>query len=162
MLTLSKKTDYALLALSHLMHAGEDRPVNTKEIAEKFAIPVELLAKILQSLARAKIVVSTPGPTGGYRLARAPEYISVAEVLTSVDGPPAIAQCFRVEHNGCEQLNHCTIRGPLERVSSRVFQMLNHVSLAEINRDEEPSGIIPIQSVSEFRTAPGAMATSLK
>ena len=162
MLTLSKKTDYALLALSHLMRAGENRAVNTKEIAERFAIPLELLAKILQRLARAKIVVSTPGPTGGYRLARPPEAISVGAVVQSVDGPPAIAHCFRVDNSGCEQLPHCTIRGPLERVNARVFHMLNHVSLAEINRDEAPGTVIAIESLSESRMLQVEMANSLK
>src|SRR5579871_2718675 len=91
MLSLSKKTDYALLALSYLTRAGESRAVNTKEIAEQYAIPVELLAKILQKLAKAQLVVSTPGPTGGYRLARPAAAISIATVIQVVDGPPAIA-----------------------------------------------------------------------
>ena len=136
MLSLSKKTDYALLALSYLTEVGAGRAANTREIAEKYDIPVELLAKILQRLAKAGLVASTAGPTGGYRLARTPESISVGAVIEIVDGTPAIAQCFRVDGHACEQLDKCTIRHPLERINTRILQMLNLISLEEIARDE--------------------------
>ena len=136
MLSLSKKTDYALLALSYLTRAETGRAINTREIAEQYAIPVELLAKILQKLARARLITSTPGPTGGYKLARPAAEISVGSVVELIDGPPAIATCMKTVGNRCDQLNHCTIRHPLARINARIFQMLNLVSLAEINQDE--------------------------
>ncbi len=136
MLSLSKKTDYALLALSHLARAEGIRTVNAREIAEQYAIPVELLAKILQRLAKAKLVTSTPGPTGGYRLARTAEAISVGAVIEAIDGPPALIHCMKTVHNGCEQLDRCTIRKPLARINARIYQMLNLISLAEISGDE--------------------------
>ena len=71
MLSLSKRADYALLALSHLAVTRASDPtrlVNAKELAEQHEIPVELLAKILQTLAKNGIVASHPGPTGGYKL----------------------------------------------------------------------------------------------
>ncbi|HZO88660.1 MAG TPA: Rrf2 family transcriptional regulator [Chthonomonadaceae bacterium] len=137
MLSLSKKTDYALLALSYLTRTEPGRAVNTKEIAERYAIPMELLAKILQKLARADLLLSTPGPTGGYRLARSADQISVGEVIKVIDGPPAIIHCLKIAHNGCEQLDRCTIRRPLARINAKILQMLDLISLAEINRDEE-------------------------
>jgi Rrf2 family protein len=136
MLSLSKKTDYALLALSYLARVEAGRAVNTKVIAEQYQIPVELLAKILQKLAKAKLILSTAGPTGGYRLARAAEAISVASVIHVIDGPPAITHCMKTEHNQCDQLNRCTIRQPLARINARILQMLELISLAEIAREE--------------------------
>jgi Rrf2 family protein len=140
MLSLSKKTDYALLALTYLTEVGAGRAANTREIADKYDIPVELLAKILQRLARAGLIASTAGPTGGYRLARTPETISVGAVIGVVDGTPAIAQCFRPDGHGCEQLDKCTIRHPLERINTRLLQMLNLISIAEIARDDAAGG----------------------
>jgi Rrf2 family protein len=142
MLSLSKKTDYALLALCYLTEVGSDRAANTREIAEKHDIPVELLAKILQRLAKAGLITSTAGPTGGYRLSRTPESISVGTVIEVVDGAPAIAQCFRLDGHACEQLDKCTIRHPLERINARLLQMLNLISLAEIARDD-PNAAAP-------------------
>jgi Rrf2 family protein len=149
MLSLSKKTDYALLALSYLTEVGAERAANTREIAEKYDIPVELLAKILQRLAKAGLVTSTAGPTGGYRLARKPESISVGAVIEIVDGTPAIAQCFKVDGHICEQLDKCTIRTPLERINTRILQMLDHISLAEIARDDPANGGAPFKSRHE-------------
>lgn len=81
MLSLSKKTDYALLALSHLTRIGTERAASVREIAAQYDLPVELLAKILQKLAKAQLVVSTAGPTGGYRLARPAAEISIGAVI---------------------------------------------------------------------------------
>lgn len=161
MLSLSKKTDYALLALSYLTRTQAERAVNTKEIAEQYDIPVELLAKILQKLAKAKLIISTPGPTGGYRLARAPEAISVSSVIVAVDGQPAIAQCLKTEHNACEQLDKCTIRKPLARINTRIFQMLSLISLAEINQEENAETSISLMTLPEPRSRHAELTSSL-
>ncbi len=142
MLTFSKKIDYAILALSYLMHTPQ-RAVNTKEIAEEYDIPVELLAKILQRLAKADLLTSTSGPTGGYRLSRTPESISIGFIVDTIEGRPALVQCLREDHQACEQHDKCTIRTPLMRVNERILYLLNHVSLAEICR-EELSTVSPI------------------
>lgn len=136
MLSLSKKSDYALLALSYLARVEpEVRSVNTKEIAEQFGIPVELLAKVLQQLVKAGLLLSTPGPAGGYRLAKPAARISVGAVIQVIDGTPALAQCLKTEpvQFQCEQLDRCTIRTPLTRINARIVAMLNVISLAEIS-----------------------------
>ena len=153
MLSLSKKTDYALLALSYLTEVEPGRAANTREIAEKYDIPVELLAKILQRLAKSGLVASTAGPSGGYRLARTPEKISVGSVIGIVDGTPAIAQCFRTDGHACEQLDKCTIRTPLERINARILQMLDLISLAEIARDDPANGGAKFKSRHELLAA---------
>lgn len=144
MLSLSKKADYALLALSYLARSEAGRAVNTKEIAEQYAIPGELLAKILQRLARAQLVVSTPGPTGGYRLARAADSISIGSVVAAIDGAPAITHCMKNAAQTCGQHDRCTVRLPLERINTRILQMLELISIAEISRDETPQTDIPV------------------
>jgi Rrf2 family protein len=139
MLSLSKKTDYALLALSYLARLEGTRAANTREIAEQFDIPVEMLAKILQTLAKSRLITSTSGPTGGYRLARPATEITVAAAIEAIDGPPAIAQCLKPDGNRCEQIGKCTIRKPLTRINMRILQMLSLISLAEISSDEAES-----------------------
>ena len=153
MLSLSKKTDYALLSLCYLTEIGPEKSANTREIAEKHDIPVELLAKVLQRLAKAGLVASTAGPTGGYRLARRPESISVGAVIEIVDGAPAIAQCFKTDGHLCEQLDKCTIRTPLERINTKIVQMLDLISVAEIARDDHGQGGAPFKSRHELLPA---------
>jgi Rrf2 family protein len=152
MLSLSKQSDYALIALSYLSRAEAGRAVNTREIAGKYDIPVELLAKILQRLTKAELLASTPGPTGGYRLARPAETISVGAIVRIVDGYPALVPCLRTDHNDCEQSDRCTIQKPLARLNQRIFQMLERVSLAEISADEpKESNRIGLVESYEYR-----------
>ena len=71
MLRLSKKADYALMAMKHLaMRQDAAASCSAREIAEAYEIPLELLAKVLQRLVRARLLVSVQGTRGGYRLGR--------------------------------------------------------------------------------------------
>jgi Rrf2 family protein len=146
--------DYALLALSYLTRAEAGRSVNTKEIAEQNEIPVELLAKILQKLTKAKILTSVPGPTGGYHLARPATEISIGRVVEVIDGLPALMHCMKIADNDCGYIGRCTIRSPLMRINARIFQVLNHISLAEICGDEGGEGALPIIRQLETRAHP--------
>lgn len=148
MLGLTKKTDYGLLALSHLARIGSGRAVRTREIAEEFGIPVELLAKIMQRLARSGLVSSMPGPTGGYVLARSVQTISIGDVIESIEGMPAIVACLKNETSACDQHPRCTIRRPLERINAQMYRMLCRIPLSELARDEESEA--PHEPLAEF------------
>ncbi len=146
MFTFTKKADYALLALSFLSTEGAGRLVGPREIAGHYDIPGELLAKVMQTLAKNRLVTSVPGPTGGYRLGRDAAAISVAEVVEAMDGPLAIAQCWEPAHGParCAQSSSCTIRGPLERIQTEMVRMLRETSLADVCQPVEASdGIKP-------------------
>jgi Rrf2 family protein len=133
MFTFTKKADYALLALSFLATEGVGRIVGPREIARRYDIPAELLAKVMQTLAKRQIVVSIPGPTGGYKLVRPTADVTVAEVLEAVDGPLAIAQCWEGDGpDACAQARHCHLRGPLARIQDEMTRMLRTTTLAEL------------------------------
>ncbi len=139
MFTFTKKTDYALLALSFLSMDGQGRLVGPREIARRYEIPAELLAKIMQTLARHQLVTSAPGPTGGYKLAREAARISVADVVEAVDGPLAIAQCWEVPGvDGCAQARHCTLRGPLARIQEEMTRLLREMTVADVCQPAPP------------------------
>jgi Rrf2 family protein len=143
MLSLTKRADYALLALSYLVAAQQESPrlVNTREIADQFELPVELLAKLLQTLAKGGIISSFPGPTGGYRLLRDPSLITVAEIVVLVDGPLSMMHCSNGQESACKQFSRCTIRDPLAELELRVNALLQELTLAEISlppRHEAP------------------------
>ena len=77
MLRLSKKADYALMAMKHLAEKGGASSTSAREIAEQYDIPLELMAKVLQRLVRNGLLASTQGTRGGYILQRSPETITV-------------------------------------------------------------------------------------
>src|SRR5574339_169783 len=113
MLRLSKKSDYALIAMKHLAtRADGAASVSAREISEAYDIPLELLAKVLQRLVRARLLVSVQGTRGGYRLSRGASAISVADVIQAVDGPVTVSACSTEDHN-CDQYAKCSIRDPL-------------------------------------------------
>jgi len=93
MLRLSKKADYALMAMKHLALRGDRGSSSAREIAEQYDIPIELLAKVLQRLVRRGLLASHQGTRGGYQLARGPAHISVADVIQAIDGPVAVTAC---------------------------------------------------------------------
>src|SRR5689334_25223796 len=108
MLRLSKKADYALLALRHLA-ASKREAVSARELAETYDLPPELLAKVLQKLVRSRYLTSIQGIRGGYGLAKPASAISVADVIQSIDGPLTVTACSETNHN-CEQYSKCNIR----------------------------------------------------
>jgi Rrf2 family protein len=154
MLRLSKKTDYALLALQYLASEGTSGIASARAIAERFDIPLELLAKILQQLARDGLVAAHKGLHGGYHLARPANAISIADVVQAVDGPITLTACSPVDER-CEQFAVCTVRDPLWRVRERIFSVLQTVTVADMSdephhvqlmRKEEPGGGVPVQT----------------
>ncbi len=84
MLRLSTRSQYGLKAMLDLSLTGGDRPVSGRTIAQRQGIPAPFLEKLLLDLRRAGLVVSQRGAQGGYRLARPPEQIRVAEILQAV------------------------------------------------------------------------------
>ena len=102
MLRLSKKADYALLAMRHLAARADRGAMSARELAEEYAIPPELLAKVLQKLVKARLLASHQGIKGGYGLGRAPAQISVADVIQAVDGPLTVTACSPDDHS-CDQ-----------------------------------------------------------
>ena len=92
MLKLTKKADYGLIALKHL--AVKDGSASAKDIADTYGIPLPLLSKVLQKLARGGFLLSEHGTNGGYRLARKANLITALEVIRSIDGPIFLTSCF--------------------------------------------------------------------
>ena len=142
MLRLSKKADYALMAMKHLALRG-DGSSSAREIASLYDIPIELLAKILQRLARRGLLTSHQGTRGGYSLARPATVISVAAVIQAVDGPLTVTACA-VPAPACGPYSKCNVRDPLWRIKDRILTSLAACSLDEIASDAPAPELQPI------------------
>jgi Rrf2 family protein len=143
MLRLSKKADYALIAMKHLAQKREVASTSAREIAEQYDIPIELMAKVLQRLVRTGLLTSQHGTRGGYALSRAATTISVADVIQAIDGPFTVTACS-TENSDCEQYGKCSIRDPLWRIKERIVAALGTVSLAEMAADGEAPAAVPM------------------
>jgi len=135
MLRLSKKADYALMAMKHLAGRSAGSPsTSAREIAGQYDIPIELMAKVLQRLVRTGLLVSTQGTRGGYALSRPSSAISVADVIQAIDGPFTVTACS-TDRNDCEQYGKCSIRDPLWQIRERIVEALGTVTIAEMASD---------------------------
>src|SRR5918993_2102142 len=139
MLRLSKKADYALIAMKHLAQKG-GRSTSAREIAEQYGIPIELMAKVLQRLVRTGLLISTQGTRGGYTLGRGAATISVADVIQAIDGPLTVTACS-TEAENCDQYGKCSIRDPLWRIKDRILAALATCSLQEVAADPPPEEV---------------------
>ncbi|MEK7385219.1 MAG: Rrf2 family transcriptional regulator, partial [candidate division NC10 bacterium] len=120
MLRFTKRADYGLMAIHYIAVHDEFGAVSAKRIAEEFQIPPELLAKILQRLAKRRLIVAQAGPKGGYVLSRQPNEISVGEVVRALEGPISIVGCL--DHGGCPQELRCNLRRPVQKLQVAISQ----------------------------------------
>lgn len=135
MLRLSKKADYALIAMKHLAQHTMMPSTSAREIAEQYDIPIELMAKVLQRLVRTELLVSTQGTRGGYALGRSSGSISIADVIQAIDGPLTVTACS-TEKVDCEQYGKCSIRDPLWQIKERIVEALGTVTIAEMASEQ--------------------------
>jgi Rrf2 family protein len=139
MLRLTKKADYGLMALKYLAEHAASAEGNAtvcaaqsaKDIADAYHIPHQLLAKILQTLAKAGLLVSHAGTNGGYALARPAEKITAFEIVRAIDGPLFITSCITV-HGPCDLTSTCTIKEPLQKVTDGIRDLLAGIRLVDL------------------------------
>jgi len=134
MLRLTKKADYGLMALKYLAEQSAGAvpaPASAKDIADAYHIPPQLLAKILQTLAKAGLLVSHAGTNGGYALSRPATDISAFEVIRAIDGPLFITSCITI-HGTCDLAGHCTIKEPLRKVNDSIKDLLSAIRISDL------------------------------
>ena len=139
MLKLTKKADYALMAMKHLAERNSEGSRSAKDVADAYGIPPEALAKILQRLAKAGLLQSQHGTNGGYTLGRAAHTISAFEVIKAIDGPLFITSCITVRGE-CDQSDRCNIREPLRKVNESIEAVLKRIKISDMREEPEEVG----------------------
>jgi Rrf2 family protein len=139
MFALTKKTDYAIIALCHMAQ----RPgsvLTAREIAGHFNVPLALLMNVLKVMNQKELVRSIRGAKGGYVLAVAPHRITLADIIDAVEGPIRVVQCAagrEAPPEGCGLAPACPVTKPVNRVHDKLHDFLKNVTLAQIAFDEE-------------------------
>ncbi len=134
LLQLTKRTEYGLIALTHL--AGRrGSVVSVREIAEHYSVPRRLLAEVLKDLVRTGHVESQRGASGGYSLSRPAAQITLGEVVAAIEGRPSIASCESLEFLksvSCEVEPRCPIKSPIQRIRSGLWSLLERTTLSDL------------------------------
>jgi FeS assembly SUF system regulator len=127
MIILSKLADYGVIVATHLA-AYPERQLTAAVVADDVRLPRATVAKILKALAHAGLVMATRGAAGGYRLARDPRSISVAQVVAAIDGDIGLTQCS-VHVAECARTDYCPTRPHWAAINRAVEHALAAVSL---------------------------------
>ena len=133
MLKLSKRVEYGLIAIRHIAAAEPGRITTAKEIADHYKIPYELLAKVMQRLAKKGLIVSHQVVYGGYTLAKGAGELSISVIIHAIeDHLPAITQCIAESPDSCSIYDNCTIKNPLGKIQLNIEQVFQTMKLSEI------------------------------
>jgi len=132
---LSKKTQYAFRALTHLVEKYDQGPVLISEISKKKKVPLKFLENILLELKKADILESKKGKGGGYFLKKHPSKTSMATVIRIVDGPIALLPCVSLYfYERCKNCNEerCALHDIMENVRDATLNILEHRTLEDL------------------------------
>jgi len=160
MLTLTRKTDYALVAVAALA-AWMPRAASARDLADRLGIPSAMLRNVLKDLATAGILESVQGAHGGYLLARDPSEVLVGDVIRAIEGEPVLARCCTSDgHTPGEPLcpleNACRIKGAVRRLHVRVHDLISSVTIHDLleaeSQDEGAMVGIAIDRAAQDRT----------
>ena len=130
MIKVSKMADYAVVVLAAL--ARSDAQMNASGISGQTGLPEPTVAKVLKLLSRGQFLESTRGVNGGYRLSKAAGDITVAQIISTVDGPISLTSCVDGGDNSCGYESRCAVKGRWNGVNHAVRGALEGVTLADM------------------------------
>ena len=155
--------EWALLCTWLLTFTRDRDPLPARRLAEFYGLPEAYLAKLLKALVRAGLLGAASGPRGGFRLARRPGDITVADVVEAVEGPSPLFQCTEIRQRGPVPLTGAACRRPcgidqvMDRAESAWRAELAATTIADL---VETSGIGAVTRVTSWLdTLPGGMVT---
>jgi Rrf2 family protein len=132
---LSNTCKYAIRATVYLsVYSTSDKRIGIKEISSKLDMPSPFLGKILQSLARNKILVSTKGPNGGFSLARSAEEIPLMDIIEIMDGPEIFDTCL-VRTSKCSDESPCGIHDSISSVRKELKSFFLNQTIHDLSTE---------------------------
>jgi Rrf2 family cysteine metabolism transcriptional repressor len=135
-LKLSTRGRYGIHAMYDLAVSYEGGPQPLKTIAERQSVPEAYLEQLMATLRRNKLVRSVRGAQGGYLLARAPNEITVGQVLRVLEGDLAIIDCL-IEEDSCARSDACPTRRVWKQVRDGLNSLVDGITLQDML--EEPN-----------------------
>jgi len=160
MLSLTKKTEYALIAMCYLWER-RNQTVSAREIAEAFSMPLSLMMNILKTLHHSELLSSSRGTKGGYRLTGDLSKISLHKLIEDLEGPVRLTECSDAEdpreiaNRACRMNPGCPIQKPLHALHGRMVSFLKDVKLSDIIG---PGNDAPAELVGNARACAHASA----
>ncbi len=130
MLRISKLTDYSTVILGEMARSNAVT-FTTAELADLTGIAQTTVSKVLKLLGKSSLVLSIRGANGGYQLAGKPEHITVAQIISAMEGPIGITECCSTSET-CDQVSNCHISGNWGVINRAIETTLQTISLADL------------------------------
>ena len=130
MLKLTRKTEYALIALRFLQLKSAGKPVTAREISEVEHIPLSILSKVLQHLSKENLIETVKGAHGGYQLSVELNKINLWNFLETMEGPLGLVDCL--QNSQCDQEDNCSIQTPISKINHTVKNIFNNLSVSDV------------------------------
>lgn len=137
MIRMTKQADYGIVLMTH-MAGDSERLFTAGELAEETHLPAPTVSKILKILARQDLLDSHRGVKGGYSLARDTGAITMAQIISALDGPIAITECIDDTPGECVQEPSCSVRANWQRINDAIRLALEAITLAEMAQPLSP------------------------
>ncbi|MEE8523259.1 MAG: SUF system Fe-S cluster assembly regulator [Thermoanaerobaculia bacterium] len=153
MLRMTKQADYGIVLMTRMARGAGNQRFTAPDLARETSLPLPTVSKILKLLARKGLLGSHRGVKGGYSLTRNPRRITVAAMISALDGPIAVTECIEDAPGVCSQESVCQLRGNWQRINLSIRQALDAISLAELTEPEAPLVQLGNSSVSGLSTA---------
>ena len=128
---ITRATEYACLAMLYLAKRGPGGVHYTADIARDQHIPPSFLAKVVNQLSRAGLLVARRGPTGGIELTRAPESITLRQIIEAMEGEVAVNVCTSTEPYVCFR-SGCALKSAFQMAQQSFLSALDSVTLASL------------------------------
>ena len=132
MLNITRKVEYALIALRHMQSKSDGSVTSANEIAKQYGVPRQLLAKTLQQMVHHNILKAIQGPTGGYKIVADLDQISLKDFFEKLEGPLGMMDCYF--DSDCVQITNCNIRLPIQRINNNMRDMFAQMTLQEVTQ----------------------------
>lgn len=152
---LTTKGRFAVTAMIDVALHGSDGPVTLAAVSGRQKISLSYLEQLFGKLRRSGLVESVRGPGGGYNLAKAPEALSVADIIVAVDEPIDATQCGGQEN--CKDDRRCMTHELWASLNEHIFSFLSAVTLAQLVRQQQQKAEVAI--LQDHRTAPPPKVT---
>ncbi len=138
MLKLSKKTEYAIIAILAMSERTEDHLYTAKELSQRYNIPPEIMGKVMQSLAKNNLIISHQGVKGGYQLQKHLSKINIISVISAMEGPLQVVDCVTIDDCNCGQIQSCNIKGPMELIQNELLGFFDKITLQNLKDKYTP------------------------
>ena len=143
MIAITKKTEYGLIAMTHLAKQDGQKLISARELAEATGVPTAVLMNVLKELAAKGYVKSGRGAHGGYRIGCDVRRVTMADLIVALEGPIRLTECQGGHQSPgagvCGLVDRCPIADPVHRIQRKLSDFFRNLTLAEM-AEPAPAG----------------------